>query len=207
MSEEIGLFEAMYTQRALRYLKTDPVPDDLVRKVIEAGIRAPNGGNSQQWGFIVIKDEATKRIIAEHYPATARPNHGEATTASEVRAAESADYLAQHIMDVPVWVLAVTHHPGTDVHHGASIYPAVQNMLLAARALELGSVLTTRVQPGVRAADPRGRRPPRRLGNRRDDSPRMAAGWSSLRPHYPPSRLRSNPLGPLGQPRLIAPSP
>ena len=148
MSEDIGLFEAMYTQRALRYLKTDPVPDDLVRKVIEAGIRAPNGGNSQQWGFVVIKDEATKRIVAEHYPATARPNHGEAATASEQRAAESADYLGEHIMDVPVWILAVTRHPGTDIHNGASIYPAVQNMLLAARAYGLGSVLTTRVRRG-----------------------------------------------------------
>ena len=135
MSEDIGLFEAMYTQRALRYLKTDPVPDDLVQKVIEAGIRAPNGGNSQQWGFVVIKDEATKRIIAEHYPAVGRPNHGEAATASERRAAESADYLGEHVMDVPVWILAVTRHPGTDIHNGASIYPAVQNMLLARAGL------------------------------------------------------------------------
>ena len=148
MSEEIGLFEAIYSQRALRYLKPDPVPDDLIRKVIAAGVRAPNGGNSQQWGFVVIKDEATKRIIAEHYPATARPSHGEPATASERRAAESADYLAQRAMDVPVWILAATRHPGTDIHHGASIYPAVQNMLLAARALGLGSVLTTRVRRG-----------------------------------------------------------
>lgn len=151
MTEEIGLFEAMYTQRALRYLQPSPVPRDLVRKVIDAGIRAPNGGNSQQWGFVVIEDEATKRIIAEHYPATARPNHGAPSTASETRAAESADYLAQHVMDVPVWILAVTRHPGTDIHHGASIYPAVQNMLLAARALGLGSVLTTRVRRGFEA--------------------------------------------------------
>ena len=148
MSEEIGLFEAIYSQRALRYLKPDPVPDDLIREVIAAGVRAPNGGNSQQWGFVVIKDDATKRIIAEHYPATARPSHGEPATASERRTAESADYLAQHAMDVPAWILAVTRHPGTDIHHGASIYPAVQNMLLVARALGLGSVLTTRVRRG-----------------------------------------------------------
>ena len=148
MSEEIGLFEAIYSQRALRYLKPDPVPDDLIRQVIDAGVRAPNGGNSQQWGFVVIKDEATKRIIAEHYPATARPSHGDPATASERRAAESADHLALHAMDVPVWILAVTRHPGTDIHHGASIYPAVQNMLLAARAIGLGSVLTTRVRRG-----------------------------------------------------------
>lgn len=148
MSEEIGLFEAIYSQRALRYLKPDPVPDDLIRKVIDAGVRAPNGGNSQQWGFVVIKDEATKRIIEEHYSATARPSHGDPATASERRAAESADHLSLHAMDVPVWILAVTRHPGTDIHHGASIYPAVQNMLLAARALGLGSVLTTRVRRG-----------------------------------------------------------
>ena len=148
MSEAIGLFEAIYSQRALRHLKPDPVPDELIKQIIDAGIRAPNGGNSQQWAFIVIKDASTKKIIAEHYPAVARPNHGEATTTSARRAAESADYLAQHIMDIPVWILAVTNHPGTDIHHGASIYPAVQNMLLAARALNIGSVLTTRVRRG-----------------------------------------------------------
>ena len=146
MTEELGLFEAMYTQRALRYLKPDPVPDEIIRKVIDAGIHAPNGGNSQQWAFVVIKDEATKRIVEKYYPGVARPNHGEARTVSEQRAAAAADYLAQHIMDVPVWILACTHHEGTDLHHGASIYPAVQNMLLAARGLGLGSVLTTRVR-------------------------------------------------------------
>ena len=148
MTEEIGLFEAIYSQRALRHLKSEPIPDEIIKKIIDAGIRAPNGGNSQQWAFIVIKDEATKRIIDEHYSAVARPNHGEAKTISERRAADSADYLGQHIMDVPVWILAATNHPGTDIHHGASIYPAVQNMLLAARALNVGSVLTTRVRRG-----------------------------------------------------------
>ncbi|HCH35734.1 MAG: hypothetical protein CL743_01565 [Chloroflexi bacterium] len=148
MTEEIGLFEAMYTQRAIRHLKPDPIPDELIQQIIDAGIRAPNGGNSQQWGFVVIKDESTKKIINEHYAAVVRPNHGKASTLSEQRAADSADYLGQHIMDVPVWILAVTNHPGTDIHHGASIYPAVQNMLLAARALNIGSVLTTRVRRG-----------------------------------------------------------
>ena len=63
MTEEIGLFEAMYTQRAIRHLKPDPIPDELIQQIIDAGIRAPNGGNSQQWGFVVIKDESTKKII------------------------------------------------------------------------------------------------------------------------------------------------
>ena len=146
MAEDIGLFEAIYSQRAIRHIKPDPVPDELIEKVIDAGIRAPNGGNSQAWGFVVIKDKALMRKMAPLYAGTARPNHGQATTASEKRAAESADYLAAHVADVPVWVLAVTNHPGTDIHNGASIYPAVQNMLLAARALGLASVLTTRVR-------------------------------------------------------------
>ena len=60
MAEEIGLFEAMYTQRAIRYIKPDPIPDELVRKVLDAGIRAPNGGNQQRWSFVVIKDPVTK---------------------------------------------------------------------------------------------------------------------------------------------------
>ena len=205
MSEDIGLFDAMYTQRALRYLKPDPVPDDLVRKVIDAGIRAPNGGNSQQWGFVVIKDEATKRIIAEHYPATARPNHGEASTPSEERAAASADYLAQHVMDVPVWILAVTHHPGTDVHHGASIYPAVQNMLLAARAYGLGSVLTTRVRRGFEPQIREAIGLPEGWATAAMIPARLATGWAQLRPNDPPPLLRGNALGQVGQSGLNLP--
>ena len=65
MAEEIGLFEAIYSQRALRYIKPDPIPDELIRKVLDAGIRAPNGGNTQRWSFLVIKDPETKRWIQE----------------------------------------------------------------------------------------------------------------------------------------------
>ena len=148
MAEEIGLFEAMYTQRALRHLKPDPVPDELIRKVIDAGIHAPNGGNQQRWAFVVIKDPELKRKLAEPYKAEGHPPHGEAETWSQRNAEASADYLANHAAEVPVWILACTEHAGTDISHGASIYPAVQNMLLAARALGLGSVMTTRVRRG-----------------------------------------------------------
>ena len=148
MADEIGLFEAMYTQRALRHLKPDPIPDELIKKVIDAGIHAPSGGNQQRWAFVVIKDPEVKRKMAELYRAEGRPDHGAAETWSERNAAESANYLADHAEDVPVWILACTQHPGTDIHHGASIYPAVQNMLLAARGLGLGSVMTTRVRRG-----------------------------------------------------------
>ncbi|MCH7482476.1 MAG: nitroreductase family protein [Chloroflexi bacterium] len=148
MADEIGLFEAIYTQRALRHLKPDPVPDELIRKVIDAGIHAPNGGNQQRWAFVVIKDPVLKAKLAEPYKAEGHPDHGEAGTWSKRNAEASADYLADHAAEVPVWILACTEHPGTDISHGASIYPAVQNMLLAARALGLGSVMTTRVRRG-----------------------------------------------------------
>src|SRR5438552_16653394 len=65
MADDIGLFEAIHTQRALRYIEPDPVPDALIRKVVEAGTRSPNGGNQQRWRFVVIKDAETKRWIQE----------------------------------------------------------------------------------------------------------------------------------------------
>ena len=144
MADEIGLFEAIYSQRAVRHLKPDPVPDELIEKIIDAGIHAPNGGNQQRWAFVVIKDPELKRKLAEPYKAEGHPDHGDAATWSQRNAEASADYLANHAAEVPVWILACTEHAGTDIHHGASIYPAVQNMLLAARALGLGATLTTR---------------------------------------------------------------
>ena len=152
MPEEIGLFEALYSQRAIRHLKPDPVPDELVKQVIEAGIRAPNGGNSQGWAFVVIKDREVLRKMAPLYNGVAQPPHGVATTWSGRNAVASTEYFADHIADVPVWILACTRNPGNDISTGASIYPAVQNMLLAARALGLGSTMTTRVRRGYEDA-------------------------------------------------------
>ena len=147
MADEIGLFEAMYTQRALRYIKPDPIPDELIHKVIDAGIRAPNGGNQQRWGFVVIKDPEIKRKIAERYNDTSRPTHTAPPDRSSARNDRAANYLAEHLAEVPVLILACVRRAegsGSDISHGASIYPAVQNMLLAARGLGLASVLTTR---------------------------------------------------------------
>lgn len=154
MTEEIGLFEAIYTQRALRYIKPDPVPDVLIRKVLDAGTRAPNGGNQQRWRFIVIKDPDTKRWIHERYGVTARPPHASPRNEAEARTMTrndaAAEHLAAHLHEVPVLILCCLEHGGSpsDIHRGASIYPAVQNMLLAARALGLASVLTTRPRRG-----------------------------------------------------------
>jgi nitroreductase len=154
MAEEMGLFEAMYTQRALRYIKPDPIPDTVLRKVLDAGIRAPNGGNQQRWRFIVIKDPATKRWIQERYRATNRPAHAPAQNPGEVRTMgrndAASEHLAAHLYEVPVLILCCLQHDGSpsDINRGASIYPAVQNMLLATRGLGLASVLTTRPRRG-----------------------------------------------------------
>lgn len=146
----MDLFEAMYSQRAMRRLKTDPVPDELIWKVLDAAIRAPSGGNRQPWNFIVIKDEATKQKIGEWYLDSWNAAYGpfrEAAMASPATSKTfgSADYLANHLAEVPVLIIATVNLAGVAPVSppGASTYPAVQNLMLAARALGLGTTLTT----------------------------------------------------------------
>ena len=147
MPEEIGLFEAMYSQRAIREFKPDPVPDELVRRLIEAATKAPSGSNRQDWRFLVIRDYETKRKIGEYYNQARSSRYGAGAPPSNVPARRRAasDYMAEHLQDVPVLILACIQHNGgpTNMSRGGSIYPAVQNILLAARGLGLGSVITS----------------------------------------------------------------
>ena len=145
---EIGLFEAMYTQRAIRHYTDEPVSDETVRKLIEAGSKAPSGGNSQRWHFLVIRDADTKRRIGEHYWQSWERAYGsqaERETGIQTHVRASASHLAETMADAPVLIMACIEHDGTasTMSRGSSIYPAVQNMLLAARGLGLGSVITT----------------------------------------------------------------
>jgi len=157
MSEEIGLFEAMYSQRTLRRLRPDPVPDDLIRKLIDAAIRAPNGGNRQPWAFVVVRDGEAKRRIGEWYLDAWNRTYGvlpqEARSRlppTMSRAYRSAEHLAHHLAEAPVFIMVCAKtpvFPGGEpavvaIHYG-SIFPAVQNLLLAARGLGLGAALTT----------------------------------------------------------------
>src|SRR5439155_22120125 len=66
-SVEIGLFEAMYTARSLRHFKPDPVPQELITRVLDAAIRASSGGNTQHWSFIVVRDAEKRRQLAALY--------------------------------------------------------------------------------------------------------------------------------------------
>ena len=146
MPEEIGLFEAMYTTRAIRYLKPDPVPDELIRKILDAGTRAPSGSNSQQWAFIVVRDPEIRRKIADRFRSgrerVLRPD----MTPQQRRIYRGVDHMAEHLHEAPVFVVPCVKHDGSPstMGRGASIYPAVQNILLAARGLGLGSVIMTR---------------------------------------------------------------
>lgn len=148
MPEEIGLFEAMYTQRAIRHLKSDPVSDDIIEKLIEAASKAPSGGNRQPWRFIVIRDADVKQKLGEYYYQAWLAAYGPSespTGGLQRHVRDSATYLAENMKDVPVLIMACVEHdgsPGT-MGRGSSIYPAIQNLLLAARSLGLGSVITS----------------------------------------------------------------
>jgi nitroreductase len=148
MSDEIGLFEAIYSQRAIRHLKPDPVPEETIRKLIEAATKAPSGANSQPWKFMVIRDPSTKAQISDYYLRAweaAYGNQAASPPSIQARVRSSADHLARNMADAPVLILACLQHDGSPatMTRGSSIYPAVQNLLLAARGLGLGSVITT----------------------------------------------------------------
>ena len=143
------LFAAIHTQRAIRYFKPDPVPDGLVREVLEAAIRAPSGGNRQPWVFLVLRDAEVRAKVAGFYKR-AWDDAGMSRLArdpdpSTAQVYGSASDLSETMAEVPVLVLACIRHsgPSTDLTLGSSIYPAVQNLMLAARGLGLGTVITT----------------------------------------------------------------
>ena len=146
----MDIFEAINTQRAMRRLKPDPVPDELIWQLLDAAVKAPSGGNRQPWNFIVIRDADTKAKIAEWYLDGWNKAYGplkQAAMASPATAKtfSSADHLANHLAQAPVLIIATLNTSGVAPVSppGASIFPAVQNILLAARALGLGATLTT----------------------------------------------------------------
>ena len=159
----LGLYEALSTCRAIRRLRPDPIPDEVLERVLRAATFAPTGGNAQPWRVIVVRDPERKRAIAEHfdyawqvYSTPARERMAQLPQASRARGMRvlaAGDHLAAHFAEVPV-VLAWIHDPAglrhpdelwTQPHfiYGGSLYPAIHNLLLACRAEGLGGVLTT----------------------------------------------------------------
>lgn len=150
IGEDVPLLEGIRTTRAIRRLRFDPVPRELIRKVCEVGTFAPSGGNRQPWIFVAVTEGERRAWIAERY-RSAFYNYIapaiEAAKASDYPAAkrknmESALWLADHFHEVPVHlVVAGWTRRGEPQHQG--LFPAIQNVLLACRAVGLGACLTT----------------------------------------------------------------
>jgi nitroreductase len=148
--EDVRLFAAIRTCPAMRRLKPDPVAPELIRKVCEAGTFAPSGGNRQPWFFIAVTEPELKEWIAERYrrvfdayikpavEASKDPNY----PAAKRKNMESAIHLAAHLHEAPV-LLFVAGWTRRDAPQVQALFPAIQNILLACRAVGLGASLTT----------------------------------------------------------------
>jgi nitroreductase len=150
IGEDLPLLEGIRTTRAIRRLKPDPVPPELVRKVCEAGTFAPSGGNRQPWYFVAVTEKERRAYIAERYNQTFTRYITPAIEAAkdpaypEVkrRNMKAAIYLAEHLHEVPVH-LFVAGWTRRGTQQSQALYPAIQNILLACRAVGLGASLTT----------------------------------------------------------------
>ena len=160
---EIDLYEAMSTLRAVRRLEPDPIPRDALQRILQAAAWAPTGGNAQPWRVIVVEEPTRKARLGELYArgwyAYAEEHKKllegapEALRRATEKMLDAGDHLAEHFAATPTILvfcfnpknMAITdaHQPRVSVVGGASIYPAVQNALLACRAEGLGCVLTT----------------------------------------------------------------
>jgi nitroreductase len=159
MSDTVPAFnmpleEAMTTQRAIRRLKPDPVDDALVLKLIDLALKAPTGGNQQNWEFVVVRDPQVKRRLAR-YNRQALAIYGNAgrwvkrKDAGIQRILDAVFWQRDHFEEIPVVIVACLRGPrlpwppvAATSYYG-SIYPSVQNLLLAARAANLGAALIT----------------------------------------------------------------
>ena len=147
MSNETNdIWEIVRTQRAVRRFRPDPIPDDVLRRILRAATRAPSATNVQPWAWLVLKDRDVKARVWEWYVKAQQEVYG--PTASGMERTPFAE--------VPAIVVACHRSGGARMGYtsAASIYPAVQNLMLTARALGIGSVLTTlhrRYQDEIRA--------------------------------------------------------
>lgn len=159
MHDDPGLFECMFTMRAMRRLKPDPVPPEMIQKILAAATQAPNGQNTQRWAFLVVTEAAGKQFFGARYKDwiyrlmgdQIPPADDQSQSARQMRA---AIYLADHMHQVPLLIMACGQRDwpfvvpqeqriGAAPPSYGSVFPAVQNILLACRALGLGATLTT----------------------------------------------------------------
>ena len=159
---DMPLIDAMMTQRAVRRVRPDPVDDAVVLKCIELALRAPTSSNGQNWEFIVVKDRRIKEKLAKRYRQGWSVYHRAiirrvaARDEEMAKTARAVQWQVDHFTEIPVLVVACLRlgvregrvpfvrmpHAIESGHYG-SIYPSVQNLLLAARAMGLGACLIT----------------------------------------------------------------
>lgn len=146
----MDVFEAMGTARAMRWYREDPVPDELIERVLWAATRAGSPGNNQCWDFVVVTDAEQRRRLGEAVEpfaqVAARASEPDDPTAR--RTLHGARHLAGSLADVPV-IVVVCGHNVYPAHHPmehmmwSAVYAASQNLIVAARALGLGAAFTT----------------------------------------------------------------
>ena len=151
----MDVFEALYTTRAMRRVKEDPIPEEIIKSMIDSAIRAPSGSNRQDWRFVAVTDQEVRTQLADIYKETwdyyvkSFYNSSSDLGASNLKDKEqiesvrriinSASWLAENYDKVPLLVLAFSRNDPT----GSSIYPAIWSLMLAARSHGIGTCLTT----------------------------------------------------------------
>jgi nitroreductase len=153
--EPLSALEALHSTPSRRYLAPDPIPDDVLWAILDAAIRGPSGGNRQHWGWVVVTDQAIKERVAVWYRENWQSAYGQhrdrilagnaGSSGMSPRGFLGAEHLAHHLEEAPVWVFAVLRNAAdsTNLQIGSSIYGAVQQLCLAARAYGVGTSLTT----------------------------------------------------------------
>ncbi len=161
IGEDLPLLEGIRTACAIRRLRTEPVPPALIRKVCEAGTFAPSGGNRQPWTFVAVTEPERRAWVADRYretfaayiapgiEASRQPGFSE----SRRKILEGALYLAEHLHEAPV-LLFVAGWTRRGQEQKEGLFPAIQNILLACRAVGLGASLTTLTQAFREELDP-----------------------------------------------------
>ena len=151
----LNLIEGLKSTPARRYLSEKPISDEILWNILDVAICGPSGGNTQGWAWIVVSEQSTKNKIAEWYREGWAHSYG--VRREEIlyrtdysgtlgpRNFLSAEHLANHIQEAPIWIIPVLRNAATsnNPRAGSSIYGAIQNLMLAARAYGIGATLTT----------------------------------------------------------------
>ncbi len=153
--ESLPVLAALHSTPARRYLSAKPIQDEVIWAILDAAVRGPSGGNRQGWGWVVVTDPAVKERVAGWYLEGWDRAYGqrrerflaapEGADGLNRRSFLAAEHLARHIAEAPVWIFPVLRDAAGSANPrlGSSIYGAVQQLILAARAYGIGTTLTT----------------------------------------------------------------